>query len=85
MALLEDVDAATPNDVADASVRQNMNLVIPPEHPLAKINQWDTGVTYRSDKIFLFLFRPVGIIASVMQVYLLVILLSRDFGSIRVK
>lgn len=46
VALLEDVDAATPNDVADASVRQNMNLVIPPEHPLAKINQLGTGVTY---------------------------------------
>lgn len=85
MALLEDMNAAMPNDVADASVRQNRNLVIPPEHPLAKINQWDSGVTYRSDKIFLLLFHPTGIIASLMQVYLLVILLSRDFGSIRVK
>lgn len=30
-------------------------------------------------------FRPVGIIASVIQVYLLVILLSRDFESISFK
>lgn len=56
VALLEGVDAATPNDVVDDSVRQNMILVIPLEHPLAKINQWDTGVTYRSDRTFLFLF-----------------------------
>lgn len=86
MALLEDVEAATPNAIVDASVRQNMNLVIPPEHPLTKRNQWETGVTYRSDKIFLPVpFRPVGIIASVIQVYLLVILLSRDFESISFK
>lgn len=26
------------------------SLAIPPDHPLAKTNQWDIGVTYRSDK-----------------------------------
>ncbi|OXG10554.1 hypothetical protein C366_06658 [Cryptococcus neoformans Tu401-1] len=53
-----------------------------PVHYLAATNQWDIGVTYRSNKIFLF--SPAQSISG-MDVYPMLIPMSKDFGSINVK
>lgn len=54
-----------------------------PVHYLAETNQWDIGVTYRSNKIFLF--APTKGVSSGMDVYPMLIPISKDFGSISVK
>lgn len=50
---------------------------------MAATNQWDIGVIYRPDIIFLF--APAGSVPSGMDLYPMITPLSKDFGSISVK